>query len=48
MPAWGQCADGHTLPEQDRWDLVDYVKTLSPRFKSEPVPEAHAHSGCAL
>jgi cytochrome c oxidase cbb3-type subunit I/II len=40
MPAWGNAADGHMLPEQDRWDLVDYVKTLSPRFKSEPVPEA--------
>ncbi|MGB8692412.1 MAG: cbb3-type cytochrome c oxidase subunit II [Steroidobacteraceae bacterium] len=39
MPAWGSAADGHILPEQDRWDLVDYVKTLSPRFKSEPVPE---------
>ena len=39
MPAWGNAADGHILPEQDRWDLVDYVKTLSPRFKSEPVPE---------
>ncbi len=33
MPAWGNAADGHMLPEQDRWDLVDYVKTLSPRFK---------------
>jgi cytochrome c oxidase cbb3-type subunit 2 len=39
MPAWGNAADGHIIPEQDRWDLVDYVKTLSPRFKSEPVPE---------
>jgi cytochrome c oxidase cbb3-type subunit 2 len=38
MPAWGNAADGHVLPEQDRWDLVDYLKTLSPRFKSEPVP----------
>jgi len=33
-------ADGHVIPEQDRWDLVDYIKTLSPRFKSEPVPDA--------
>lgn len=40
MPAWGNAADGHILQEQDRWDLVDYVKTLSPRFKSEPVPES--------
>ncbi|MEA3138875.1 MAG: cytochrome c oxidase cbb3-type subunit [Gammaproteobacteria bacterium] len=39
MPAWGYAADGHILPEQDRWDLVDYVKTFSPRFKSEAVPE---------
>jgi len=39
MPAWGNAADGHIIPEQDRWDLVDYVKTFSPRFKSEPVPE---------
>jgi len=38
MPAWGNAADGHILPEQDRWDLVDYVKTFSPRFKTEPVP----------
>ena len=39
MPAWGNAADGHILPEQDRWDLVDYVKTFSPRFKTEPVPD---------
>jgi cytochrome c oxidase cbb3-type subunit 2 len=39
MPAWGNAADGHVIPEQDRWDLVDYVKTFSPRFKSEQVPE---------
>jgi cytochrome c oxidase cbb3-type subunit I/II len=39
MPAWGNAADGHILAEQDRWDLVDYVKRLSPRFRSEPVPE---------
>jgi cytochrome c oxidase cbb3-type subunit I/II len=39
MPAWGNAADGHIIPEQDRWDLVDYVKTFSPRFKSEPAPE---------
>jgi cytochrome c oxidase cbb3-type subunit 2 len=39
MPAWGNAADGHILPEQDRWDLVDYIKTLSPRFQSEPESE---------
>jgi cytochrome c oxidase cbb3-type subunit 2 len=39
MPAWGFAADGHVLPEQDRWDLVDYVKTFSSRFKSEAAPE---------
>jgi cytochrome c oxidase cbb3-type subunit I/II len=39
MPAWGNAADGHIIPEQDRWDLVDYVKSFSPRFKSEPVSE---------
>jgi cytochrome c oxidase cbb3-type subunit I/II len=38
MPAWGNLQDGHSLPEQDRWDLVDYVKTFSDRFKTEPVP----------
>jgi cytochrome c oxidase cbb3-type subunit I/II len=38
MPAWGDPADGHALSEQDRWDLVDYVKSFSDRFKSEPVP----------
>jgi cytochrome c oxidase cbb3-type subunit I/II len=38
MPAWGNASVGHVLPEQDRWDLVDYLKTLSPRFKSEQVP----------
>ncbi|HEY2685963.1 MAG TPA: cbb3-type cytochrome c oxidase subunit II [Steroidobacteraceae bacterium] len=39
MPAWGNAADGHVIPEQDRWDLVDYIKTFSTRFKSEAVPE---------
>jgi cytochrome c oxidase cbb3-type subunit I/II len=34
MPAWGNAADGHFLPEQDRWDLVDYIKTLAPGFKA--------------
>ncbi len=48
MPAWGNAADGHVIPEQDRWDLVDYVKTLSPRFKSEPVPDAIPDSGAAV
>ena len=38
MPAWGNAADGHTLSEQDRWDLVDYVKTFSDRFQKEEVP----------
>jgi Cytochrome c len=38
MPAWGDPADGHMLTEQDRWDLVDYVKTFSDRFKTEEVP----------
>ncbi len=38
MPAWGDAADGHALGEQDRWDLVDYIKTFSDRFKNEPVP----------
>jgi cytochrome c oxidase cbb3-type subunit I/II len=38
MPAWGDAADGHELPEQDRWDLVDYVKTFSDRFKTETAP----------
>jgi cytochrome c oxidase cbb3-type subunit I/II len=38
MPAWGDAADGHALGEQDRWDLVDYIKTFSARFKNEPVP----------
>jgi cytochrome c oxidase cbb3-type subunit I/II len=37
MPAWGNAATGHILTEQDRWDLVDYVKTFSPRFKTEKV-----------
>jgi cytochrome c oxidase cbb3-type subunit I/II len=36
MPSWGNPADGHSLTEQDRWDLVDYVKTFSDRFKNEP------------
>ena len=35
MPAWGNAATGHILTEQDRWDLVDFVKTLSARFKTE-------------
>ena len=39
MPAWGNASDGHIIPEQDRWDLVDCVKTFSPRFKSEQIPE---------
>ena len=34
----GQPGDGHTLTEQDRWDLVDYVKTFSDRFQKEEVP----------
>jgi cytochrome c oxidase cbb3-type subunit I/II len=38
MPAWGNPADGHALSDQDRWDLVDYVKTFSARFKTEEVP----------
>lgn len=38
MPAWGNPADGHFLAEQDRWDLVDYVKTFSDRFKTEEAP----------
>jgi len=38
MPAWGKPQDGHFLPEQDRWDLVDYVKTFSDRFQKEPAP----------
>jgi cytochrome c oxidase cbb3-type subunit 2 len=38
MPAWANAQDGHFLPEQDRWDLVDYVKTFSSRFTNEPVP----------
>lgn len=38
MPAWGNSQDGHFLPEQDRWDLVDYIKTLSDGFKNGPVP----------
>ena len=38
MPAWGNMQDGHFLPEQDRWDLVDYVKTFSDRFKTEAAP----------
>jgi cytochrome c oxidase cbb3-type subunit I/II len=38
MPAWADPADGHALSEQDRWDLVDYVKSFSDRFKNETVP----------
>jgi cytochrome c oxidase cbb3-type subunit I/II len=38
MPAWGNPADGHALTDQDRWDLVDYVKTFSDRFKTEQAP----------
>ena len=37
MPSWANPADGHSLPERDRWDLVDYVKTFSERFKTERV-----------
>ena len=37
MPAWGNTATGHLLTPQDRWDLVDYIKTLSPRFKTEKI-----------
>ncbi len=39
MPAWGNAANGHILSEQDRWDLVDFVKSLSARFKEEPPPK---------
>jgi cytochrome c oxidase cbb3-type subunit I/II len=38
MPAWGNAQDGHFLPEQDRWDLVDYVKTFSDQFKNAAAP----------
>jgi len=38
MPAWGNAQDGHFIPERDRWDLVDYIKTFSDRFKNEPIP----------
>lgn len=38
MPSWGNPANGHALTEQDRWDLVDYVKTFSERFKTEHAP----------
>jgi len=31
MPSWG------TLPETDRWDLVAFVESLSPRFTEEKV-----------
>ena len=37
MPSWGNPADGHSLSEQDRWDLVDYVKTFSDRFAKEHI-----------
>jgi mono/diheme cytochrome c family protein len=33
MPPWH-----YLLPEEDRWALVDYVKSLSPRFES-PAPQ---------
>jgi len=32
MPAWGNASDGHVLTEQDRWGLVDYVKTRRDLF----------------
>lgn len=32
MPGWG------SLTEQERWDLVAYVKTLSPVFREQAVP----------
>jgi cytochrome c oxidase cbb3-type subunit 2 len=38
MPSWGNQANGHALTEQDRWDLVDYVKTFSDQFRKEEVP----------
>jgi cytochrome c oxidase cbb3-type subunit I/II len=38
MPAWGNPQDGHFLPEQDRWDLVDYVKSFSDQFKGAAIP----------
>jgi cytochrome c oxidase cbb3-type subunit 2 len=38
MPSWANPANGHALPERDRWDLVDYVKTFSERFKTEKAP----------
>jgi len=38
MPAWGNASDGHVMTEQDRWGLVDYVKTFSDRFQKEAVP----------
>ncbi len=38
MPAWGDPANGHGLTEQDRWDLVDFIKTFSDRFQKEEVP----------
>ncbi|MBF8260749.1 MAG: putative (diheme) protein, partial [candidate division NC10 bacterium] len=44
MPSWG------TLPETDRWDLVAFVESLSPRFTEEKagsqvqIPKAPAQS----
>ena len=32
MPAWGQ--PPHALPQADLWKLVDYIESLSPRFRS--------------
>lgn len=34
MPPWS-----YFLSDQDRWALVDYVKTFSPRFASNPPPK---------
>lgn len=34
MPAWG-----HLLSDGTRWDLVEYVKSFSPRFREEGVEE---------
>ncbi|MBI1746301.1 MAG: c-type cytochrome [Acidobacteria bacterium] len=39
MPAW------RSLSENERWALVHYVKTFSPRFKSSPSPQAIAIAG---
>lgn len=37
MPAWGE--PPNVLPDEEIWGLVDYLKTLSPRFK-RPAPKA--------